>query len=201
MAGFKQISKAEARAHIVRDERISKLDQTVVPLESKDEFISEISRLWGEAQTTFLTIGRYLVQAAEKLEHGQYISMVENELPFGYHTSYQLRMVAEAIDGNVLSIAEVPPSYTTIYQITTLKDRLPEGRQPWVDEAGEEHPPIIRPTVRREEIARFKKHIKSKSPARTEEGRIENLRKRRAALIAQRDRILEKIAEIDREIG
>jgi hypothetical protein len=194
--GFKQVTKAQARGHLSRDERISRLEGVIVPLERREEYVEEISRLWRDAQTTFLQIGRYLVQAADKLEHGEYQAMVENELPFGYQVSYQLRKVAEAIDGGRLPGAELPPSYATIYQLTTLSDAQLQLAQAQV-------PPLIRPTVKREEIVRFKRELARAAPRRdgSDSLRRGQLERRRKTLEAQRDKILAELAEIERELG
>lgn len=196
MSGFKQVTKAQARTHLSRDERIARLEGTVLPLSVREEYVQEISRLWRDAQNTFLTIGRYLVQAAEKLEHGEYQAMVENELPFGYQVSYQLRKVAEAIDGNRLHPEELPPSYATIYQFTTLSDeQLVLARQA--------EPPVLRPTVRREEIVEFKRHLARQKTAEGTDAakRAAHLKRRRKTLLEQQLRIQAELEEIEKELG
>ncbi len=202
MSGFRQVSKAQARTHLSRDERITRLEGVVLPLETAEEYVEEISRLWKDAQNTFLTIGRYLNQAMVTLqldkEGGQtFQGFVENNLPFGYQVAYQLRKVAEAIDGNRLMLEELPPSYATIYQFTTLTDAD-------LDKARHSQPPLLRPTVKREEIVAFKRQLAREKvseeavpPAR----RLAQLQRRRKTLIAQRDKILAELAEIEREIG
>lgn len=193
---FKQVTKAQARSHLSRDERIARLDETVLPLERRDEYVQEISRLWRNAQSTFLTIGRYLVQAADRLEHGEFQAMVENELPFGYQVAYQLRKVAEAIDGNRFPVEDLPPSYATIYQLTTLSDEQ-------LDLARAELPPLIRPTVKREEVVQFKRRLARLKPPPDvlPAKRIAQLRRRRQSLIKQRDRILSELARVEEELG
>lgn len=196
MSGFKQVTKAQARTHLSRDERITRLEGVVLPLDSREEYVEKISQLWRDAQTTFLTIGRYLVQAAGQFEHGEYQAMVDNELPFGYQVSYQLRKVAEAIDGKRLMLDEMPPSYATIYQFTTLTDeQLLLARQA--------EPPLIRPSVKREEVVAFKRELARTAPKPEVDPtrRRTQLQRRRRTLIAQRDKILAELAEIDREIG
>jgi hypothetical protein len=196
MSGFRQVTKAQARTHLSRDERIARLDGTVLQLRRREEFVEEISRLWRDAQGTFLTIGRYLVQAAAKLDYGEFQAMVDNELPFGYQVAYQLRKVAEAIDGNRLQLDELPPSYATIYQLTTLSDehlRL----------AREQSPPLIRPTVKREEVVQFKRHLAALAPKpeALPSRRLAQLQRRRAALLQQRAKIDAELERIEAELG
>jgi exonuclease VII small subunit len=204
MAGFKQVTKAQARSHLSHDERIARLEGVVRSLESEDEFVEEISRLWKSAQTTFLTIGRYLVQAQQKLklsdkkddEKQTFAAFVEHRLPFGYQVAYQLRKVAEAVDKNVLSLEELPSSYATAYQLTTLTpDHLEKARQ--MD------PPLVRADVKREEIAAFKRQITRQALSQaTDSSRwLRQMERRRETLIARRDQILAEITEIDRTIA
>jgi hypothetical protein len=191
MTGFKQVTKAQARTHLSRDERIERLNSVVAELETREEFVIEISRLWGDAQNTFLTIGRYLVQAAGRLKHGEYQAMVENELPFGYTVSYQLRRVAEAIDSGRLPGADLPPNYSTIYQLTTLNDEQLQLAQSHV-------PTLIRPTVKREDIVQFKRGLaKAKPPAVPRTGQLE---KRRKTLLAQIEKLQANLADIEQQL-
>ena len=196
MSGFKQVSKAEARGHMARDERIARLEGTVLDLDSRSDYVQEISRLWQDAQNTFLTIGRYLVKAAANLEHGEYQAMVDNELPFGYQVSYQLRKVAEAIDGQRIFLEELPPSYATIYQITTLED-------PELDEARKINPPLLRPTVKRSEIVAFKRELaKKKASSIPLSGkRTTQLQRRQKVLIERRAEIDQELADIELELA
>lgn len=192
----KMVSRTEAKRHIGNDERIAMLNQTVMPFESRHEYVSEISRLWSEAQLTFLTIGRYLVQAAEKLEHGEYQAMVETELPFGYQVSYQLRKVAEAIDGKRFQVEELPPSYATVFQLTTLTDeQLAVARQ--------QEPPLLRPSVQRHEVIEFKKAQgrATRGDAPPTENRAAQLQRRRATLVKQQNKITSELQEIDDELS
>jgi exonuclease VII small subunit len=204
MSGFKQVTKAQARSHLSHDERIARLEGVVRPLESEDEFVEEISRLWKSAQSTFLTIGRYLVQAQQKLklsdkkEDGKqtFAAFVEHRLPFGYQVAYQLRKVAEAIDAHVLALEELPSSYATAYQLTTLSpDHLEQARQMT--------PPLVRADVKREEIAAFKRQITRQTPPKSLDPvkRRRQLERRRDTLIARRDQICAELAEIERALG
>jgi len=192
MSGFRQVSKAQARSHLSRDERVARLDGAIVDYVSRGDYVEEISRLWKDAQNTFLTIGRYLVAAANRLEHGEFQAMVENELPFGYQVSYQLRKVAEAIDGGRLPAAQLPSSYATIYQFTTLSDEqinLAQERE------------LFRPDVKRHEIIDFKREIaKTVQAPNLSLKRVAQLKRLRENLIKQRDIILARLADVEKEL-
>ena len=195
--GFRQVSKAEARSHLSRDERIARLEGVVLTLESAEQYVEEISRLWRDAQSTFLMIGRYLIQAKIRLglEEKSFQDFVDNHLPFGYQVSYQLRKVAEAIDGNRLPITELPSSYATIYQFATMEpDELERARRA----------ELIRPNVKRREVIDFKRMLARERVVETAAPppaqRLAQLERRRATLIAQRDRVLVELAEVEREL-
>jgi len=192
MAGFRQVTKAQARSHLSHDERMARLEGAVLPYATREQYVEEIGRLWKDAQNAFLTIGRYLVAAADKLEHGEFQAMVENELPFGYQVAYQLRKVAEAIDGGRLPVAELPNSYATIYQLTTLsEDQLLLAGQRC----------LIRPDVKRQEIITFKREIARETRQILTPKRLEQLQRLRENLVKQRDAILLQLEQVDCELG
>lgn len=179
MSGFKQVSKAQARRHMAVDERIERMAEAPLDLLLREEFVHEIATLWRSAQEKFLLIGRYLVQARQRLPHGEFQAMVENELPFGYQVAYQLRMVAEAVDSGRLPGAKLPPSYATVYQLATLTTeqlRLADQRN------------LIRPDVTRPEIVRFKRDLRETAMPAPDQ---------RDALIAERDQLRARLAVIE----
>lgn len=186
-SNFRPVSKAALRRALEgEDARVSDLKTAVVELSSRTDFIREIGRLWRESQARFLTIGRYLVQARSKLPHGEYQAMVERDLPFGIHVAYQLRAVAEAIDGGRLSEVEVPPSYSVVYQIATLT----ESELQTARELG-----MIRPELTRREIAAFKRNVRVVSERRTA------LERRRKQILEQQARLAEELQRIEEELG
>lgn len=186
-SNFRPVSKAALRRALEgEDARVSDLKGAVVELSSRTEFVREIIRLWRESQARFLTIGRYLVQARSKLPHGEYQTMVERDLPFGIHVAYQLRAVAEAIDGGRFSEVELPPNYSVVYQVMTLT----ESELQVARERG-----IIRPELTRREIAEFKRNIRVTSNRRTA------LERRRKQILEQQVRLAEELQRIEEELG
>ena len=109
-------------------------------------YIGEIGKLWKEAQERFLTIGRYLARAKDRLPHGAFEAMVADELPFGKHVAWQLRTVAAAVDGGRIDEEDLPRSYTTAYKLAQLDDeRLARAKREG----------LVRSDVTRDDIARF----------------------------------------------
>src|SRR5690349_9168463 len=187
--GFRTLSKGAIRRQREegRDERVETLTVAVADLRTREEFVAAISGLWRDAQTRFLAIGRYLTRAKERLPHGEFEAMVKNDLPFTPPVAFQLRAAADAIDAGRLPAEQVPPSYSTVYQLAQLTDTELERAK----DAG-----LLRPDVRREEVMAFKRQVRAAVlPASTP--RVPEV-DHRAELIAERGRLLKRLEEIDR---
>jgi hypothetical protein len=176
------------------DRRVEALADAIVPYTRPEEYAAEIAKLWADAQRKFLLIGRYLVQARAKLEHGDYEAMVRSRLPFSPETARKLRTVAEAIDAGMLPADRVPRDYTAAYYLATL---APEERQQ------AEAQGLVRPDVPRREVEAFRRKIRASSalpPAQTEpttpEDELVRLEARLAELEQERVRVLARIAEV-----
>jgi hypothetical protein len=187
MALHRLISPRQARQLIQQDNRVEVIETAEMELLSRSEFIDAISRAWGGAQKRFLLIGRYLVQAKAKLPHGEYLDMIERDLPFRRNIAFQLREVAEAIDCGRVSEREVPPNYSIVYQLATLSDAELRAAR----ERG-----VVRPDVTRREVEAFKRMIRT-----PQQEHKDALRARRRKLLAERDRILADIRRIEEELG
>jgi len=156
-------------------------------LRTRANFADAISRLWRDAEENFLSIGRYLNHAKTVLQHGEFMEMMERDLPFRYSTGNRLMKVAAALDGGELPVERLPPSYAAVYEILTLS---PVEREEALSRE------IIRPDARRGDIIAFKKRARARNLSETEEKRT-----RLAALVAERGRIDREIAELRRDLG
>lgn len=164
-------------------------------LRNQQEYVREISRLWREAQQSFLAIGRYLVQAKRKLAHGEFQSMVDASLPFGRQTAYELRMIAEAVDCGRIPEPKLPQAASVAYQLATLK---PD------DLAAADHDGLVRPDLRRPEIITWKRERLRRQTGANHEA-LTRRRARLAEIIRRHEEDLEKarreLAELDGAIG
>ncbi|WP_051340636.1 DUF3102 domain-containing protein [Azospirillum halopraeferens] len=167
------------RGRASRDTRFDSIDTRLVDLSDADDFAAEIGRLWTESHERFVLIGQYLEQAKRKLPHGRFIAMIEERLPFGRAVAHKLMTAARAIESGLVPREIAPPSYSMVYEITTLN----EAERTEAVATG-----IIRPDMRRAELVAFK-------------------RRRRAApspsgpdLEAERERLLAERARIDRRL-
>lgn len=164
-------------------------------LRNPDEYVREIARLWREAQHSFLAIGRYLVQAKQKLPHGEFQKMVEASLPFGRQTAYELRMIAEAVDRGRIPELKLPQSSSVAYQLATLK---PE------DLAAADQDGLVRSDLRRPEIIAWKRERLRRSAGANQEALVRR-RARLSEIIQRHEAELEKarreLAELDLALG
>jgi hypothetical protein len=154
-----------------------------------EDFVSEIGKLWEEAQAKFLTIGRYLVQAKERLPHGEFEAMVANQLPFGRSVAYQLRMVAQAVEQRRIAEDDLPRSYTNAYKLVLLDD----GALRRAHEAK-----VVRPDVTRRELTDFFRSIRAEAQQSTPEQ--ERRTQRVAWLQARAETLAQEMAQIRAEL-
>ena len=69
--------------------------QIVQPkLSSRKYWKSQIRTAWKEATEAFLQVGNLLIQSKESLEHGEFLEMIENDLPFSPRTSQMLMTIS-----------------------------------------------------------------------------------------------------------
>jgi hypothetical protein len=183
VSAFRTVSKNQLRTR--PDERVEEINLAPVSLHTKAEFVREIAGLWKDAQSRFLAIGRYLVQARATLAREEYDVMVERELPFSASIAVQLRSAAEAIDGGRLDVARLPPSYSTVYQLAKLSDD---------DLKRAEAAGLVRPDVKRAEVLAFTRQLRV-APA------DDVVTSRRESLLAEKARLQQRIIEIEAELA
>lgn len=165
--------------------RLSK-PEPVEKLRTRANFADAISRLWRDAEENFIAIGRYLNHAKTVLQHGEFMEMMERDLPFRYSTGNRLMKVAAALDTGELPVERLPPSHAAVYEILTLS---PVEREEALSRE------IIRPDARRGDIIAFKKRVRAKSASE-----VEAKRARLAALVAERERLDREIAALRAEL-
>jgi hypothetical protein len=68
-------------------------------------------------------LGRMLIAAKKKLEYGQFLAMIESDLPFGARSAQMLMAVAadrRLTDANQVRL--LPDAWRTLYELTKLPD-------------------------------------------------------------------------------
>lgn len=173
------------------DNRHHRVRSAVVELVTADQYVAEIGRLWTEAQDRFLAIGRYLIEAKGRLDHGDFTPMVRDRLPFTHTVAVRLMVVARAVESGLLPADRCPRSYSVAYELASL---------PASERAAAEAEGLIRQDVGRTEIVAFKRRMRStilelsQPPAKT----AGELRKELECLELERRRIESRIAELRR---
>ena len=148
-----------------------------------DEYVEAIDQLWEEAQKSFLAIGRHLNEAQKKLSAEQFALMIER-LRFGKVVRSQIMTAYRAVTAGLLPPGVEAAGYSVVYHAATLSDAervqaIAEG--------------VIRPDMRRTEIIAFKRRIRTNARPRDD--------RRQAALEAEKQRLLARISDIDRELS
>lgn len=164
-----------------RDSRFDTIAAAPVQLETRAEFVEEIGRLWRDVQDRCLVIGRYIMQAKERLPHGEFIAMIESDLPFGRNAAHKMMVVARAVDDQLISADLLPPDYTAAYLVVTLD---PDERRQAEAEG------LIQPTVTRRALLKFRSRV-----------RVPEVHDRRAVLERERERLLKRLREIEAELA
>ena len=155
-------------------------------LVSVTDYSTAISRLWQESHERFVRIGDLLEEVRSRFPHGDYIRMVEQELPFGRGVAFQLMAAARAIKDGTIPANLATPSYSTVYLLSTLSE---DARKQALAEGA------IKPDMRREDAIRLKRKYQDHSA--TDESKEKELRR----LLAERERIERRIAELQSEIA
>src|SRR5580765_599508 len=89
-------------------------------------------------------LGNDLIDAKKELEHGEFIAMIENDLPFTRQTANRLMAIARNRRlANVAHGLRLPPHWRTLYELTRLDDDTFERLL---------NDGIIRPEMERSEI-------------------------------------------------
>jgi hypothetical protein len=87
-----------------------------------NSWVARIRAAWQKSFDGIIEVGRLLVEAKEVL-HGDFIAMVESELPFKRRTAHRLMAVAQDERlSNGTHGSHFPPSWRSLYEISRLDD-------------------------------------------------------------------------------
>jgi hypothetical protein len=118
-----------------------------VELVSRAGWADKIRTAWQSSFNGIIECGRLLIAAKEKLEHGEFLQMIESELPFKARTGQRLMKIAQ--DERITNASNstlLPPHLHTLYEISRLPDRAFEQKL----SDGTIHPEMQRKDVARE---------------------------------------------------
>jgi Protein of unknown function (DUF3102) len=105
---------------------------TLAPLssgtKSVQDYVSEITSTWNKTVDGIFETGIKLIEAKDALGHGQFEQMVRDELPFRERTAERLMAIASNTRLSKDDYrALLPPSWGTLYELTTLDDKAFEA--------------------------------------------------------------------------
>ena len=87
------------------------------------DFAQRINAAWRKGFEAVIETGRLIAAAKAKVEPGEFLAMVENDLPFTARTAQ--RLMAIAADKRITDathVSHLPPHWGTLYELTKLDD-------------------------------------------------------------------------------
>lgn len=114
----------------------------------RSQWAERVRKAWGSALESIFATGRELIAAKEELPRGEFLAMIEADLPFSRLTAERLMRVAR--DPRLTKGSHailLPPSWYTLFELSLLDD----GSFDRAIEAGE-----IRPDMERKDAERLR---------------------------------------------
>lgn len=89
----------------------------------RTQWAARISAAWQQSVTSIIETGRLLTEAKAALDHGEWLPMVQSDLPFQRNTAQRLmKIAADSRLANRAHVPLLPPSWGTLYELTKLDD-------------------------------------------------------------------------------
>lgn len=100
------------------------MSATIHSLETlRQKWVKRISLSWQGGVESIIDTGKNLIAAKDELSHGEWLPMIEKDLPFGRQTAFCLMKIADdSRISNVKHALHLPPSWSTLYELTKLND-------------------------------------------------------------------------------
>jgi hypothetical protein len=111
------MSKQATKAKVVSDPKIVSVPKT------RSDFAAEIIAASKQTIEGILKLGHTLIAAKAALDHGQFLEMIEHDLPFTSSTAERLMKIAA--DSRITNTAHaqlLPFAWGTLYEISKLDD-------------------------------------------------------------------------------
>jgi hypothetical protein len=89
----------------------------------RQHHIRLIGVAWQKGVESIIETGRLLIAAKDEIAHGEFVAMIENELPFAPRTAERLMAVASnRILSNPTHVSHLPPAWSTLYELSQIDD-------------------------------------------------------------------------------
>lgn len=107
----------------------------------REQWADRIRSAWLTTVTAILDTSRLIIEAKAQLPSGEFLAMVENDLPFGPSTTQKLMSISRNPSlANTEHVLYLPPSWGTLYELSRA-DCIDLDR--WIDD-GTVHPEMER---------------------------------------------------------
>lgn len=83
-----------------------------------------ITKRWQDTVWGIVEVGKLLIQAKDALEHGEFLEMVEGDLPFGPRAGQFLMLIGgHPVISNTKHVSYLPPYWGTLAVLAQLSER------------------------------------------------------------------------------
>ena len=99
------------------------MTKTVRKLRTRAKWAARIRAAHKETVSAFLKLGRILSAAKDALPHGEFLKMIEDDLPFTASTAQRLmKIAADPKIANAARAQLLPPAWGALYELTKLPE-------------------------------------------------------------------------------
>jgi hypothetical protein len=99
------------------------MSKAVRKLRTRAQWAARIRAAHKETVSAFLKLGRMLSAAKEALKHGEFLKMIEDDLPFTASTAQRLmKIAADPKIANAARAQLLPPAWGALYELTKVPE-------------------------------------------------------------------------------
>jgi hypothetical protein len=102
-----------------------------------------------------ITVGQLLIAAKDRLPHGAFTAMIEEDLPFGDRTAERLMVIARhEVLSNPTHASDLPGAWTILHELALIDEKLeaPGTLEAWLKKG------IVHRDIKRDEVERLVEH-------------------------------------------
>jgi hypothetical protein len=128
---------------------------------TRAEFVERISGLWHRSREYVLALGRALTDAKNTLPQGEFLGMIESDLPFGPRTAQRLMQIAtDKRITDTTNLSYLPQTAHALHAVAQLSDEEFESAKA----SGELHPKATAEQVKAIAKPRELVHVEPRKP-------------------------------------
>lgn len=95
----------------------------------RKEYVTRIQAALGKSVEGIIEVGQQLIDAKEKLAHGEFTAMVETDLKMDIHNADKIMVIARnSVLTKMGNFTHLPPAWTTLYQLTKVPEPKLEAK-------------------------------------------------------------------------